>query len=150
MGARIIQLAEIRAKRSELALKAAELEGTVELTETADLAERFHFWSGASGRRYVHTVYCLIECPALPAGNYVLVRRDECGRRTALAIGRVMNEAPSLNLAKIRQHGAALGANEVHVHLLASTPTQSKLVEFDLRTGHAKAVGAEPHSHTHH
>ena len=37
-------------------------------------------------------------------------------------------------LAEIRQRGAALGADEVHVHLLATSAQESQAVEFDLRT----------------
>jgi hypothetical protein len=87
----------------------------------------------------VHTVYELLDCPALPAANYVLVRREPGARRKVLSIGRVSNTAASLNLAEIRQRGAELGADEVHVHLLAETQKLSKLVEFDLRTGQIEA-----------
>lgn len=65
----------------------------------------------------------------------MLVRRGPNGQRVVLAIGRVSSTARSLNLAEIRQRGAELGADEVHVHLLAETPKQTKLVEFDLRGG---------------
>lgn len=132
MGAHIIELAEFRARRSESS------EAPKAQNETTSGANRFHFWTGASGKRYVHTVYNLLECPALPAGNYVLVRREQNGRRTVLAIGRVSSAAHSLNLAAIRQRGAELGADEVHVHLLANTAKQSKLVEFDIRGGQIK------------
>ena len=132
MGARIIEFAEFRARRSESG-ETPQLEN-----ELAASTDRFHFWTGASGKRYVHTVYDLRECPTLPAGNYVLVRRGPKGQRVVLAIGRVSSAAQSLNLAEIRQRGAELGANEVHVHLLAETAKQSKLVEFDLRSGQIK------------
>ena len=81
----------------------------------------------------------LLECPPLPAANYILVRREAGARRKVLSIGRVGHTAPSLNLAEIRQRGAELSADEVHVHLLAETPKLSKLVEFDLRTGQIEA-----------
>lgn len=132
MGAHIIELAEFRARRSESG------EAPQSKSELPTGANRFHFWTGASGKRYVHTVYNLLECPALPAGNYVLVRREQNGRHTVLAIGRVSSAAHSLNLAEIRRRGAELGADEVHVHLLANTAKQSKLVEFDLRGGQIK------------
>ncbi|MCK9911347.1 hypothetical protein MXD81_19505, partial [Microbacteriaceae bacterium K1510] len=65
MVARIIKLAVYRAQRTlaqeEMAQRAAR----------ADEAARFHFWTGASGKRYVHSVYELVECPPLPAANYV-------------------------------------------------------------------------------
>ena len=129
MSARIIHLADYKARRGLTPGEAPAVE-----TEP-ELAERFHFWTGGSGRRYVHTVYSLLECPPMSSGNYILVRRDSQGRRTALSIGRSCHDAPTLNLAEIRQRGAELGANEVHVHLLASSATQSELVADDLRTG---------------
>jgi hypothetical protein len=133
MSARIINLAEVRENRSRPAAEMTLIEAT------PDVRERFHFWCGASGQRYVHTIYPLVDCPALPASNYILVKREASGKRTVLSIGRVANSAPSLNLAELRQRGAELGANEVHVHLLAGTAKQAKLVEFDLRTGQVHA-----------
>jgi hypothetical protein len=132
MSARIIELAAFRASRfgeDEQAPQPSKANG----------GNRFHFWTGASGKRYVHTVYELLDCPALPAANYILVRREPGARRKVLSIGRVSNTAASLNLAEIRQRSAELGAEEVHVHLLAETPKLSKLVEFDLRTGQIEA-----------
>ena len=92
----------------------------------------FAFWSGASGQRYVHTVYSLIECPELPRANYVLVHRDAAGVRHILRIGRLTQKAESLNLAHLRHTGAKLGANEVHVHLLGRSGQQRLQIELDL------------------
>ena len=131
MAAEIVMLAKYRAAKAQLATGACLIDGA------ADLAQRFHFWMGASGRRYVHTVYSLVECPEIPAGNYVLVHRDADGRRQVLAIGRVGHQAASLNLADIRRRGAELGANEVHIHLLAAGAKQSRMVETDLRSAQA-------------
>lgn len=147
MGARIIELAAVRARRSGLARPGAANPGPAARKPEPRLVERFHFWSGASEKRYVHTVYGLIECPELSSGTYVLVRRDTAGRRSALAVGRLTHASPSLNLAEIRQRGATLGADEVHVHLLAATDHEMKLVEFDLRAGQLDAANA---SRTHH
>ena len=134
MTAEIISLASYKSSRK--AATPAAIRGEPAMLDGApDLAGRFHFWSGASGRRYVHTIYSLLECPAIPAGNYILVHRDAEGRRLVLAVGRVSNAAASLNLAEIRRRGAELGANEVHVHLLAPSAKQSRLVESDLRAG---------------
>lgn len=143
MTARIINLAEIRELRSRGAGNVALLQ-----ERSSDVRERFHFWCGASGQRYVHTIYALVDCPALPQSNYILIKREAGGKRTVLSIGRVSHEAHSLNLAEIRQRGAEFGANEVHIHLLAGSVKQSKLVEFDLRTGQAtgQANGAELNS----
>lgn len=134
MGARIIELAAYRSQRIESEPQSVERKSSE--------SSRFHFWSGASGKRYVHTIYDLLECPPLPPANYVLVRLAPGARRQILSIGRVRNACPSLNLAEIRQRGAELGADEVHVHLLADSPKLSRLVEFDLRTGQVEAAFA--------
>ena len=102
---------------------------------TAEDRTQFCFWRGASGDRYVHHIYDLIACPEVPASNYVLVGRDENGRRKVLRVGRAKHAAPSLNLAEIRHQGAKLGAIEVHVHLLAETDGQRRLIDMDLHTG---------------
>ena len=72
------------------------------MTQTVSL----EFWSGVSGKRYMHTVFDLITCPRLPACSYVLVRRDTQGNRKVLRIGTVSAEAWSLNLAEIRHRAA--------------------------------------------
>lgn len=141
MGARIIQLAEVRASR-----RAPSCESFTQ-KPAPRLIERFHFWAGASQKRYVHTVYDLIECPELTGGTFVLARRDENGRREVLSIGRLRHPTGSLNLAEIRQRGANLGANEVHVHLLADTDHDMKRVEFDLRAGQLVAAAPSPTRH---
>src|SRR5665648_946368 len=74
----------------------------------AAFAQAFHYWRGASGRRYLHSVYTLVGCPALPQANYIFVRRHEDG------------------------------ANEVHIHLLADTAHDRALVEADLTAAHMR------------
>ncbi|MBU1210323.1 MAG: hypothetical protein KJ587_03500 [Alphaproteobacteria bacterium] len=91
------------------------------------------FWLGASGARYIHTIHSLLYCPELPAVNYLLVHRDSSGVQTVLAAGHTAHDAPSLNLAEIRRHGATLGANEVHVHMLADNRSSAKVIEQDLK-----------------
>jgi hypothetical protein len=138
MSARILQMPAVRraAARSE-----------ADSTALARNAERLHFWRGASGRSYVHTVYSLIECPPMPRANYVLVKRGSNGRAIALRCGQVRHAAPTLNLAELRQLGAQLGASEVHVHLLASCSEDARLIELDVAAAEC-AVGnadfAEP------
>lgn len=98
-------------------------------------AARFEVWSGASGQRYGHDVYSLIECPPLPRMSYLLVHREPNGRCKVLDVAPALKDAPTLNLAQIRQRGALLGANEVHVHV--PTPDaeqhQCQAIAGDLR-----------------
>lgn len=107
----------------------------------------FEFWTGTSGRPYVHSVYSLLWCPELPASNYMLVRRDGSGRRQILSIGTVEHDAPSLNLAAVRQQGAELGANEVHVHLLAGSAGQRRAIAADLQVAAAARTESLRRSH---
>jgi hypothetical protein len=131
MSADIIWLADVRMRRN-----GGSVDQPIEsaMPVAPETSPRFHFWTGASGKRYVHTVYSLFDCPALEDANYILVRRADKATRTVLAIGRLGNHCESLNLAEIRQHAAALGADEVHVHLLASSPQEAQAVETDLIT----------------
>lgn len=137
MTAHIIEFSEIRAR-------VLGRRGQIARGQAAEAAApRFHFWSGASSKRYVHTIHNLADCPPLPPGNFILVRREENGRRTALSIGRVTHPMPMVNLAEIRYRGESLGAHEVHVHLLAASVNESKRVEFDLRTGQMNSGASE-------
>ena len=106
----------------------------------AAFAQAFHYWRGASGRRYLHSVYSLIGCPALPQANYILVRRYEDGRRVALSFGQTKDDIATLNLAHLRHEGAKCGANEVHIHLLAETGEARRQVEADLASAHIERL----------
>ena len=109
----------------------------------APFAQAFHYWRGASGRRYLHSVFSLIACPALPRANYILVRRLDDGRRVALSFGQTKDDAASLNLAHLRHEGAKIGANEVHIHLLAEDSEGRALVEADLTAAHTRRPRAD-------
>lgn len=104
------------------------------------VTQAYHYWRGGTGKRYLHSVYTLIGCPSMPRANYILVRRNAEDRREPLAIGQTRDEAASLNLAHIRHMGAKLGANEVHIHLLADGYGQRARVEMDLETGQASRL----------
>jgi hypothetical protein len=136
MSAEIVSLAQFRSRRFNL-----DLVDRPQMAETS-VSTRFHFWTGASGKRYVHTVYSLFDCPAVDNANYMLVRREGVARRTILAIGRLTNGNGALNLAEIRQQGAAAGADEVHVHLLATSADEAQAVETDLRTAQLPALSS--------
>ena len=110
------------------------------------VSQAFQFWRGASGQRYVHTIFDLVGCPRLPACTYVLVRRDASGARRPLRIGMVTAQAWSLNLAEIRHRAAQLGANEVHAHLIAGEAQSRCAIASDLQAGQFAELSAEPAS----
>ena len=136
MSARILspdRLAERRPSRDPVVVEAL-----------LDRAGGVCSWLGASGQRYAHSIFSLIECPPLPKVAYALVRRDASGTRKVLHIASGTSDASTLNLARIRQRGAMLGANEVHVHTLARTDDERHLVVCDLRAGQFGALAEEP------
>jgi len=92
----------------------------------------FEFWTGASGRCYVHSVFALHGCPELPEATFILVKHATDGARTACYVGQTTHSAGSLNLADVRQRAAQCGANEVHVHFLAGDHRDRSVVAFDL------------------
>jgi hypothetical protein len=144
MSARIVELSEFVARRVASIQQKRLESGYRDEAATAsapDMAapdhdgHRFFFWRGATGERYVHTVFSLLDCPELPRSIYILVKRDANERRTVLHVGRADHEANSLNLAEMRFRGASVGANEVHVHFLVEGDRERRLVEFDLQSG---------------
>ena len=98
----------------------------------AQITQPFHYWRGASGERYLHTVFPLFDCPLMPKVNYILVRRDADGTRRPLDVGQTVSDADSLNLAHLRHKAASLGANEIHIHFLTETDHARAAVESDL------------------
>ena len=133
MSARIVSLSRIQPAPAPVSL------GLPEQAPTRPL-----MWAGASGRRYVHSVYSLIECPPLPKATYLLVRREPDGRRVVLHVGHGQSDAATLNLAQVRQRGAQLGVNEVHVHFSAKSDAARALIVCDLRAGQLGELSSEP------
>lgn len=94
-------------------------------------------WQGWSGRWYVSSVYSLsrFECPE--KGVFVVVRRDESGERTPLFVGAADNVSDEL----LSDHGTLLmraikaGANEVHVHLAATSRIERSRIVEDIAEG---------------
>src|SRR5438128_210826 len=87
---------------------------------------RFWYWFGASGRRYIHSVYPTDCCPPLPGAVFIAVKRTGT-LRTALAVGRFsvfwdMSAAQAL----------CCDADELHVHLLARDDEEAELIAADL------------------
>jgi len=135
MASRIVRLAPLRGHTSAQ---------TAAVRPAPAPSGRTHVWSGASGQRYPHSVYSLLECPPLPQAVYVLVRRQDNGALKVLYIAPTVSDTPSLNLARIRQRGATLGANEVHAYLLATSVEACRTIACDLRAGLFGSLGAQP------
>lgn len=93
----------------------------------SDLARRFLHWRGASGRRYLFSIFPLHratsidEAPRFHDAVVLAVVRDAAGERRILVADET-GALPDLfyTSAQLRDAVAA-GANEIHVHLLAES-----------------------------
>jgi hypothetical protein len=98
------------------------------MADMPGLSERFWFWQGASGQKYIHSVYGPESCPPLPGAVYVGVKRQG-SIRTAVCVGRFLPlwEQPTTMDEKLTSF------DELHVHLLARGPGQAEQVLADLK-----------------
>ena len=95
--------------------------------------ERFWYWRGVSGKKYIHSIYAADACPPLPGAIYVAVRR--IGHlRTAIAVGRF---SPFWDGAF--SQFAGVDADEIHVHLLARDNSAANAVLSDLKAAFGEA-----------
>lgn len=86
----------------------------------SDLAGRYSQWLGASGRRYLFSIYDPSSCPAYSDAILVLAKVDGLGRRTILAIEDTGDFADPAVSRAMRMASRCDCAVEVHLHLLAS------------------------------
>lgn len=92
----------------------------------------FWYWHGASGRRYIHSVYRPETCPPLPGAVFLAVRRLG-SLRTVLGAGRFAGFWDVNIEAETADHWQGLGANEIHVHLLSRDETEALAIAADLK-----------------
>ena len=93
--------------------------------------DRFWYWTGASGRKYIHSVYGLDDLPPLPGAIYVGVRR-EGPLRLVMAIGRFTPFWDGVLGSREVSDFRKAGVDEIHVHLLAKSPKVANAVLEDL------------------
>lgn len=121
-----------------------ERQDAASVRHVSDTASGQQIWCGASGTVYTHTVSSLLFCPELPEATYLLLHRDAGGAARVLRVGTLDSKARSLNLARIRQVGATLGANEVHFRIERTSTAERARIAFDIENGLAgNAVAAE-------
>jgi hypothetical protein len=113
------------------------------LLRDTDVADRFWYWRGRSGRRYIHSVYALATCPPLPGAIYLAVRRSALGP-IAIGLGRFPAILDGASAERQRARLAALGANEVHVHLLAKGDQEAESIHADLAAVVEPALAVMP------
>jgi hypothetical protein len=109
------------------------------------LARRFRFWQGASGRRYICSIFPLPTSSAaepLPhySGAVAVAVGGPAGQRR-IAFVAPIEDAPERCWATLQGLG---GIAELHVHLLAGTPAQRHEICADLSAAHGcPCLGAD-------
>lgn len=100
------------------------------------ISGKFHYWSGASGRAYLHTIFAPGACPAMPIACFIAVHRHVDGTRHVLAIGETgPGQLPAAGFGEAVV-GRAATANEIHVHMLAGTADEAARIAADLSVRH--------------
>jgi hypothetical protein len=97
------------------------------------LEDLFRVWAGASGRRYICSVYPLSEPPAFDCGRAIVaaVRKSAAGAAIVFVFQPGAGDEAD-ELRNWAQKARQRGANEWHVHLLADSPAARQFAERDL------------------
>ena len=102
--------------------------------------DRFWYWHGQSGTRYIHSIYTPDACPPLPGAIYVTVQRLAGGKRAAVDVGRFCEDWDYVE-GLIHDHRVGNSQiDEIHVHLLAKSDDNADEVVKDLLAG----IGPRP------
>ena len=104
---------------------------TVDIPSDPAFKDRFWYWRGCSGKKYIHSVYGVEDCPPLPGAVYVAVRRQG-NLRTVMALGRFTPFWGNVVNGRSLDRLHASGVTEIHVHLLAKSSDQAAAVLDDL------------------
>lgn len=119
----------VAAKRPDMAL--AALAGS-------DLVARFRHWRGASGQRYLFSVFAvanedaLAQCPPYENAVMLAVARARDGSSRIVWAGQT-GALPDLVFdGPLLQDAVAAGANELHMHLLAKDQPARDAIVADI------------------
>ncbi len=92
------------------------------------MADQFRYWTGASGRRYLHKLFPIELAPDFRHCSLVLASVRPDGSREAVWVGTTGGAtAAAISAARMA------GATEAHVHLLAESAEEARHVAEDLR-----------------
>ncbi len=103
--------------------------------------DRFWYWNGQSGKKYIHSIYALSDCPPLPGAVYITVQKTADGGRKALEVGRFGDNWDYVDALIEDQRCGLVSIDEIHVHLLAQSDENADDVLSDLEgaIGHCSA-----------
>jgi|GEM_PF-6715494 len=127
---RPLELADTHAQRTSSTVQPVTALRTTPEIDT----RRYQYWTGASDQRYICTVFKPDACPSVKTAVYIAVYRDPDGQATPLMVDHF--NSPFISGGKSsHMFGEALnlGANEIHIHLLADDVFEAKQVSEDLQ-----------------
>ena len=120
-----------------LGLGLVPAEGRFASLRAHELRDGFFAWRGASGRRYVASVFAFDACAAdagLPAFEaFVLIPVQRVGGRAKVQAVVVVEWGSSRHRAVAE--AIACGVDEWHVHLLGASRDERVAIAADLRVG---------------
>jgi len=94
--------------------------------------DRFWYWRGKSGTRYIHSIYSPGNCPPLPGAIFVMVQKLANGKRVALDVGRFSEDWDYVEGSLDERCGGLTRIDEIHVHLLAPSDDGAEGIVRDL------------------
>ena len=110
-------------------------EGPLLALEGQSLSGRFHGWRGASGQRYICTVFATPEAAgACLQAIVIAVARQSSGACEPVMIGQTGALPDCFALGSLVAQARGLGANEWHVHLIARSRAQRSAAIADLQS----------------
>jgi hypothetical protein len=96
------------------------------------LGVRFRGWRGASGKRYIFSVYESADCPAYCDAVLMAVAVGWDGERRIIAMTDTSG-FPEPNVSRLLRRGSEIAEPvEYHVHLLAKTAAERAAVIEDI------------------
>lgn len=106
-----------------------------ELNSLKGFQDRFWYWQGKSGTRYIHSIYAPQSCPPLPGAVFIAVQKLRSGKRVALEVGRFCDDWDYVDGLISDYRIGCSQTDEIHVHLLAQSDDNAIDVINDLEAG---------------
>ena len=105
---------------------------SAQINRDGPFGDRFWYWNGVSGRRYIHSVFRPEDCPSLPGAIYLGIHRHSPEEREVVVVGRFSPDLPEWANCLPGELGPDRGVDEIHVHLLAESDTEANRIIADL------------------
>lgn len=104
-------------------------------SDVTGFEDRFWYWHGTSGKRYIHSIYSLDACPPLPGAVFIHVKKLASGKRVGVDVGRFSHDWDYVEALVEKQKSDFGDVDEIHVHLLAHDDHDAEQIANDLKHG---------------